>query len=97
MPDCWVAHQELEPGLLGVRLFRVERNAHGDFITHVRHVLDDAEVRTLDDGRRVETRCLAFDHPGISKMPILNRRLRQAKLWAQHFVYPGWLQSENCI
>src|SRR2546422_2452332 len=29
-----------------------------------RHVLADTEVRTLDDGGRVETRCLGLDHAG---------------------------------
>src|SRR4029077_16141591 len=35
----------------------------GDFITYGRHILGDAEVRTPDDRRRVETRCLRLDHP----------------------------------
>lgn len=56
------AHPDFDSALLGLRLFRIERDVHGDFIAHGRHELGDAEVRTLDDGRRVETRCLDLDH-----------------------------------
>ena len=55
-------HKDFESASLGLRLFRVERDAHRDLITHVRQVLGDAEVRTLDDGRRVETCCLGLNN-----------------------------------
>src|SRR5207302_6752049 len=48
--------------LLGRRVFCVQRNAHGDLVTDGRDVLGDAEVRTPDDRRRVETRCRGLDH-----------------------------------
>src|SRR5579859_671698 len=82
----WRAPPGLECLLLGLRQlrieqFRVERNAYGKFVAHERQVLDDAEIRTLDDGRRVETRGLRLDHAGdFEDADLVDRGIQRDRL-----------------